>query len=86
MKSWLIIIVGLVTSCYFIDLKSEDTFQNTVCPILITLFIISLLYKSLASGGSRQGRAGHGGGYGGGGSFFGDFGGGDGGGGDGGGI
>lgn len=82
---WIVNTTGLLFSWYFTDLESNSVFQNTVCPVLIGVFLIGLLVKVVFLLGSDSGRGGRGGD--GGGGFSGDVGSSDGGcGGDGGGC
>lgn len=72
MFSWFIALLGLGLSWHFTDLSSEASLQNTICPVLVGIFLIITLVKLIANpSGSSSGS--------GGGGFFGDFGGGDGG-------
>lgn len=73
MISWLVIVIGLAASWSYTALESPSTFQNTVCPLLVTVFLISLLLKVVFLMGPSSGRGGHGGDCGG----FGGSGGGD---------
>jgi len=54
MKSFIIISLGLYGSWHFMDLSSDNTFYAAICPILLTLFLISaaiwLVIKSGVSG------------------------------------
>jgi apolipoprotein N-acyltransferase len=67
---WMINIFGLLISWYYTDLVSDSTFQSTICPILVGLFLIGFLIKIVLALGpeSRDG-----------GGFFDGFGSGDGG-------
>ncbi|MES9942975.1 MAG: hypothetical protein ABW104_05585 [Candidatus Thiodiazotropha sp. 6PLUC2] len=74
MISWLVIVVGLYLSWNFTELESASSLQNTLCPILVFLFLIALLVKIVFLMGPSSGRDV---GSGGGGFFGGDGGGGD---------
>ncbi len=71
---WILNIAGLISSWYYTNLESESTFQNTICPILVGIFIICLLVKFVFALGPDSSRGAHGGD--GGGGFFGGIGGG----------
>ncbi|MCL1124144.1 hypothetical protein [Shewanella surugensis] len=80
MFSWLIRLSGLAVSWYYTDLESSITFQSTFCPILVAVFLVSILLEIVGPRGRGSGTGG--GGSDGGGFFGGDGGcGGDGGGG-----
>lgn len=68
MLSWLIRLSGLAISWHYTDLESAITFQNTICPILVAVFLMSVLIKVVAMMGP-SGKGGSGGSDGGG--FFG---------------
>lgn len=46
MRTWIIILVGLVASGYFTDVYSDSTMQAIVCPIIFTLLIIISIIKA----------------------------------------
>ena len=46
MRSWIIILVGLVASGYFTDVYSDSTMQAIVCPLIFTLLIIISIIKA----------------------------------------
>jgi hypothetical protein len=82
---WLINLFGLLLTWHYMDLESDYTLLNTICPLLVGLFSIGLLLKVALALNTGSGRISHV--DGGGGGFSGGFGGGDGGcGGDGGGC
>lgn len=72
MSSWVITLLGLGLSWHFTDLSSEASLQNTICPVLVGIFLIITLFKLVTK--SSGGSSGSGGG-----GFSGDFDGGDGG-------
>lgn len=72
MSSWVITLLGLGLSWHFTDLSSEASLQNTICPVLVGIFLIITLFKLVTK--SSGGSSGIGGG-----GFSGDFDGGDGG-------
>lgn len=73
MKSWLVIIVGLVGSWHYTDLASESVFHSAFCPIMVGLFLIALLVKIVALlGPASNSRIGDSGGFGGDGGSGGD--------------
>lgn len=72
---WIINIVGLVGSWYYSSLESESILQNTICPILVAVFLIGIVVKIVLALGPAGGHGGDGGG----GGFFSGFDGGDGG-------
>jgi hypothetical protein len=64
MKSWLVIIVGLMGSWHYTDLESGSGFQGVFCPIMAGLFLIVLLVKIIAlPGPAGNSRGGDGGGF-----------------------
>jgi len=75
MKSWLVIIVGLIACWNLTDLDSPSGFQNLFCPLMLGVFLIALLVKVVFLIGPGSGRGGHGGDGGGGGDCGGDGGG-----------
>ena len=72
MISWIVIIGGLWASWSFSDFESQSTLYNMVCPLLVFVFLVSLLIKLVVFFGPESGRGGHGDG---GGGFFGGSGG-----------
>ncbi|MDE3272719.1 hypothetical protein [Pseudoalteromonas sp. G4] len=46
MRSWIIILFGLVASGYFTDVYSDSTIQAIVCPLIFTLLIIISIIKA----------------------------------------
>ncbi len=72
MLSWLFTLGGLTLSWLYTDLNSELFFYNTLCPILVALFLVVLLVKVVLWLGPKNGS---GGGGGDGGGFFDGFGG-----------
>ncbi|AZZ92323.1 hypothetical protein EUZ85_16950 [Hahella sp. KA22] len=81
MISWIVNIGGLCLFYYFTDLTPQSVFASVICPILVTLFLISTAVKIALStsgySGGRYSSDGGGGFYGGDGGCGGDGGGGD---------
>lgn len=46
MRSWIIILFGLMVSGSFTDVYSDSTMQAIVCPIIFTLLIIISIIKA----------------------------------------
>lgn len=46
MRSWIIILFGLLASGYFTDVYSDSTMQAIVCPLIFTLLIIISIVKA----------------------------------------
>lgn len=75
MISWIVNIVGLLAAWYYTDLDATSVMQNAICPVLVALFLMSLLIKFVFFLGPQSGRGGHGGYSGGGGGSSGGDGG-----------
>ena len=61
MKSWFIILIGLVGSWYYIDLSSDNGFYSLALPILFFLFLISVVIKVAVKIGPDGGHSSSGG-------------------------
>lgn len=88
MKSWLVVLIGLLVSWHFTDLHSSNKLYGILAPALFLIFVVALIRLLLGRRtGSQSDGGGDSGGFWGDGSSFwggdnGDSGGGDGGGGD----
>lgn len=68
MISWIVILIGLWVSWSYSDLEAQSALYSMVCPLLVFVFLVSLLIKFVVLIGPESGRGGHGDG---GGGFFG---------------
>ena len=86
MKSWLVVLIGLVVSWHFTDIHSSNSFYGILAPAMFLIFVVALIRLLLGRRAGSRSDDGDGGGFWGdsdSGSFWGgDSGGGDGGGGD----
>ena len=45
MVSWIVIIIGLVTSWFYTDLDSESILQGSIYPLLVAVFLTVFVIK-----------------------------------------
>ena len=71
MKSWFVILIGLVSTWHYLDVVSDSGFYSLFLPFLFLLFLLAAVIKlavKLGAGSHHSGDGGGGsGGYGGGG-------------------
>ena len=56
MLSWIMMILGLWTTCHFSDFDSSSILYNTICPILVFAFLVSLIVKGVLDFGFGRGQ------------------------------